>query len=189
MYKMVMNNRNFPKELEMESMYFVDNVQSLQERLEHFNSIQWSKDTYVVGEKSFHFKNREFRLWSTFLTLVVVYARETVFRLRWISFEGEIYKVGQFQLKGVCEKKYSYENNKWERCKCSGNPVLKKRYNFMKKVGIPSKKSFYSRDEIKSCCWILMGCCEGINQKEIEEYRIRQRDVDVLLGDISGMFG
>lgn len=83
------------------------------------NIVQEDENAQVYGERSFSIKARTFRVANAYRWETTFYVGEGEIRYKWIGFKGKFYRIGSYDVKGICREKGT-----WHEIYCIGNKIV-----------------------------------------------------------------
>lgn len=127
-----------------------------------YNIFQFSESGHICQRKSFHYKNRTFKLYNGYSCPVEIYAAETTIDMAEISFKkksddvGKRFLVTKYSMSGVCRK--DFFSDKYVDCTPYGNPI----FTVHIPEGLPYKgeKEMFAECTLSTFAWEVLSCTE-----------------------------
>ena len=129
------------------------------------NIVQEDKEAEILFDKEVVFKDKLFTLLNVYGCEDVIYAAETYIVLRGIRFKGKCFMIGNYRMKGVCQKAFlSQREDDFETVVVWGNPIVN--CNFQKKPWYKTEdgrdfsvyqKEDFIEDSLETYCWVTVG--------------------------------
>lgn len=162
------------------------------------NIVQEDKKSEILFEKEIVLKDKLFTLLNTYRCEKEVYAAETTLLFRGIRFNSECYLIGQYKMRGICQKPFIYDKEDvFETVKAWGNPIIicnlqhKEKWHEtdLGREFLSYHKENFAEDTLETYCWVTLGeysedeLLAGNIDFESEEMMVR------LMRDIPGEAG
>lgn len=156
-----------------------------------YNIVQEDKNAQIIRTEKLHYNNSKFTLINAYGWSSDILVQDAEFAIRYICFQGKYIMTGSYKLSGVAaldeccggyDRRYVY-----------GNPVLETRYHSY--VAFDRGKPLYDigdfsnfkDDTIQSICYLPMRGFDTL--KKLKSYKVKKKDLIILMRDIAGEAG
>lgn len=162
------------------------------------NIFQEDVKAEVLWEKEYVIYDRNFSLFNAYQWETQVYATETRVVFRGIKFKNDCFLVGNYKMKGVCQKSVFSVEDSFETIKTWGNPIINCRIQTKAiwhetengRELLTYRKEDFSEDYLETYCWVTVASVCKEEELRPENLGLESdKTIECLMRDIPGEGG